>query len=182
MIFALTEGVRAELMTRGFPALVLIGPERPTTRRRHSVVLERDRDADETIGAPRGVGPNPARVFVRSPRYVARVYANEAHAAAMSWEHDREMDKLVDGVIAALDYWAKTQGAIFEPTGGRALRPEEIEGAETSTVACYELRFAMLRSVNRMDYDGSARDTATIHDVISTTRVSLDGDTFEEIE
>lgn len=183
MIFAIVEGVKAQLASHEFPVKVSIGPERPTTSRRHHVVVERDRDRDETIEAPIGSSVNPARVFVRRPAYAARVYAADYVSAALPWEHDREVDKLVDGVLVALRDWAQEQGALFVPTGGRPLPPTDVDGAETiARGACYELRFTMARSVDRKRYDGTARDTAVVADFESTTRVSLDGTTFEEID
>lgn len=183
MIFAIVEGVKEQLAAHEFPVKVSIGPERPTTGRRHHVVIERDRERDETIAAPMGSAVNPSRVFVRLPAYVARVYAADYVAAALPWEHDREVDKIVDGVLVALRDWAQEQGAIFAPTGGRPLPPKEVDGAETiARGACYELSFTMARSVDRKRYDGTANDTATIADVQNATRVSLDGTTFEEID
>jgi len=183
MIFAIVEGVKAQLAAHEFPVKVSIGPERPTTGRRHRVVIERDRERDEVIAAPVGSSANPARVYIRLPAYTARIYAADYVAAALPWEHDREVDKIVDGVLVALRDWAQEQGALFAPTGGRPLPPKDVDGAETiARGACYALSFTMARSVDRKAYDGTANDTATIAGTTNATRVSLDGDTFEEID
>ena len=181
MIFSIREGVRQDLLSRGFPVTVAIGPESPTARgsdrQQHRIVIEHD-----TSGGDSFVSINARRVLARMVGYVATVYAFDPSAGATSWEHLIELQQIVDGVIVALRDWAQAQGSIVEFVGGRVLSADTLQGATTAAVAGYSLTFRMGRSVNRKDYDGSGVPTAELEGISTASRVSLDGDTFEEID
>ena len=185
MIFAICQGVAESMTGRGFPVSVSPGPERPTAagpgRQRHRIVISRDTSAGDAIQPPVGVRRNGERIFARMVGYTARVYAFDPSAGALNWEHEDEVDCIVDGLLVALHDWAQEGRAILAVGQGRMLTPEELRASDGSVVAGYELPFRMGRSVDRRHYDGTERATATLTGIVTVTRVSLDGETFEDV-
>jgi hypothetical protein len=187
MMFAIRQGIVEYMREHGYPVAVDIGHDRPASRgaarHRGRIVLDRDPDGSETIGEPPGVRINPRRVAARMIAYRATIYATETKQGSMLWEHYAELDRYVDALVCALRDWCTAQKSLApEFTGARVLTAEELGGAEALHAVGYELKFRVGRSVDRRDYDGSAEPTADISEITTSTRVSLDGDTFEEIE
>lgn len=185
MIFAIREGLVAQLALHGFPVGVSIGEERPqargATRQRHRVVIDYDREGGDNVRVLIGAKANPNRVLANFVGCVLTIYASENRAGAMSWEHDVEVYRVLDGVLVALVDWCKAQGAIAEIVSGRLLTRDELGAAETSTVSGYRLAVRVGRSVDRKAYDGTGDPTGTVGSVATTTRVRLDDGTYEEV-
>ncbi|MFA6619113.1 MAG: hypothetical protein WCT23_08610 [Candidatus Neomarinimicrobiota bacterium] len=187
MIFAIREGLRENLTVQKFPVSVSIGRDRPlargASRQAHRIAIDFDREAGDNVRAPIGSKANPNRVMANFVGYVIEIFASEGRAGAMSWEHDVEVYRVLDGVLVALSDWSKAQGAITEIVSGRLMTTEELSGAgaETSTVSGYRLAVRVGRSVDRKEYDGSAQPTADIGSVTTATRVHLDDGTYEEV-
>jgi len=190
MIFAIREGLRANLLARKFPVSVSVGKDRPlalgASRQRHRVVIDHDRSIGDQITAPIGSKINPSRIFSRYVGYSVMIYAFEPQAGAQAWEHEVEVQRVVDGVLVALADWAQAQGSILQPLSGRMLTTEELQAAEASQVAGYVLQIRMGRSVNRVDYDGSGADTGVVFStntsVLLTRNEDEYGEMFEEVD
>lgn len=187
MIFSLREGLRQDLLARGFPVTVDCGMPRPASRgpsrQRHSVVLSRDYEqGDLLVAAP---GGNPDTLFARMVGYTITVFAFDPSAGALSWEHESEADKLIDALIVSIQDWVTAQKAWrWEYVSGRMLSASELYGdsAETTHTAGYQMQIRIGRAVNRLEYDGDLTyETADISSVNIDAEVSLDGDDYEEI-
>lgn len=187
MIFSIREGLRESLIERGFPVVVDCGESRPKLRgdirQRHRVVVYRDREGGDTREA--APGGSADILYVRMVGYKIEIYAFDPGAAAFPWEHDIEVDKLVDAVIVALNDWTVEQKAWrWEYVSGRMLTPQDLQGdsVEALPVSGYVMQVKVGRAVKRLEYDGDLTyGTAEITDVDFDTTVTLDGDDYEEI-
>jgi len=181
MIFAIRNGMLENLTAKGFPVSVACGTERPHAIQRHHVVI----DFDDTIGDAFGPAPggDADQILACRVGYAIRIYASAPNAGALAWEHRIEVGKLRDGVIVALVDWASEQHAgNVEIVSGRMMTAEELEAIDDPLIAGYALSVRIGRSVNRKRYDGSGQPTATLAGTTTTTRVTLDGATYEEID
>lgn len=188
MIFALQQGVKSELMARGYPVSVAIGPERfaasaPAGRpggaplQRFRIVLDYDREVGDSFPGHTGSG----YVMARHVGYVARVYASSSAPGAQEWEHTECVQQIVDALIVALHDWTRGFGTSLGVSRGRLLTSEELQGSEVALVAGYELRFGVGNAVVRLDFDGSGEETAVLHDVHVAAQVTLDGEDIEVV-
>jgi hypothetical protein len=112
--------------------------------------------------------------------YTIAVHVAEPSSGALVWEHEAELDRVVDGVLTSLYAWAvsaegRTRVEIV--TAGVVS-----QDAERPVFASYEIAVRVGRSVDERDYDGAFEDTAEIHGFDYTTEVTLDGDSVEEID
>jgi hypothetical protein len=186
MIFALREGLRANLLAQGFPVSVSCGPERvearSVSRVSHRVILEHDKQSPDAFGVI-ATQRNPARVQARFVAYAIRLYAFDPRPGAALWEHEIELQKLVDGVLVALFDWCVAQRATPPRiASGRMLSAEEMQSSETAVGAGYVLQFSVGRSVERRTYAGAGADEAVISDVVFTARANVDGGAYEDLD
>ena len=186
MIYRLAQDVAAALAERGFPFAVHYGPDRVSpsdlTAYAGRIVIERDREAGDTVGGPIGSrGQNPATPRVRRLGCVATVIARASVDGARVNEHEHDCDQAVDALIVALYDWAAEGRSIVEVGAGRYLQDEEINGAPVGVGVVYRLAFTVARAVEARTFEGAARETVTLDDVNTSVRVTLDGENFEPV-
>jgi len=186
VILAIREGVRVALEARGYPVKVTCGSlsalRLSLTPAVARIGIEYDRNSRDDIRGPVGTQRNPNRVFARFPQYRARVLASETRAGALAVEHDAECNRFADALMVALRDWAQAEGASLEIVDGGLVPASDVQGAEVMNMSVYELFFRMGRSVDRKNYDGSAQLEGAVGSASTTTRVTLDEQSFEEVD
>lgn len=186
MLYEASKEIQALLVAQRYPVKVKYGPERIKRGQYpsgHVIVLERARDADDTLSAPKGVNQNPRRVFDIALACKATIYARSSLGGAHAGDHERETEKVRDAFLAALAKWyagarAGTTAGI-QVSGARFSAPEE-EGPEKWPGAVYEMRFTIPRGVFDRAYAGeqnagAARPTGTATGIGNTTIASAPG-------
>ena len=183
MIHQLAFDLAARLETMLFPAAVLYGPEHVVREGPESMRIMVERDADGVITAsPVGHKVNPRSRAVREIGVRLTIAAQSPLAGAMLHEHQRECDAVVDAVVYSLLGWAAKGKSRITFVSGAYLRPEDFDGAEFSAAGVmYELRFRVARGVDGRNYEGVGAATGAATGVSNTTRVSLDGEDYEEV-
>ena len=156
MIYAMTRDVSALLTERKYPVRVEYGPEQTARVAPHSViVIERDKQADETIEAAHGLNRNAKKVLARYLPCVAKIYACSTQEGARVNEHEHECDRFVDALLGALYRWAKEAQAEVKIKGARFLPDAESVDVATWPGVVYQLTFAVGRGVFVRDYTGA---------------------------
>lgn len=168
MIYALCRDVAALLADRKFPLPVEYGPERTVRAFPQSViVIDRDRDASETISAAHGTGRNPKKVLARYLPCRALVWAASTEDGARVNEHEHECDRYVDGLLAALDDWATEAKAEINFTSARFAKPTDA-GVELAAEieawpgVVYLVTFTVGRGVYARKYTGAGQPEGTV--------------------
>jgi hypothetical protein len=177
VIYEMARDVGARMLARKFPVLVVYGPER---MQRESydpiIVIERDRGGSDGLAAASGQQRNPRKIMTRTLAVRASIYARSSLPGAMVQDHERECERLVDGLLVALFEWqtAERAGAV-SVSGARYLSAADRNDVETWPGVVYELRFNVPRAVFAMTYEGEAKPTAAILGIRSRTEVSAPG-------
>jgi hypothetical protein len=186
MLYEAAKQIQTLLSAQLYPVKVKYGPERikrghyPSG---HVIVLERARDADDTLGPPKGINQNPRRLFDIALACKATIYARSSLGGAHDGDHEREAEKIRDAFLAALAKWyagaraGTTAGVRF--SGGRFKEATD-EGPEKWPGAVYELRFAVPRGVFDRAYvgeqnAGAARPSGAATGIGNTTVASAPG-------
>ena len=184
MIYALTSNLADIFAARKFPTQFHYGPE-PLERLgffSHTIVIQRDTPHGDLVGAPIGIRRNPRLVRVRSIGVVANIFAQSTLPGARINEHEHECDQVVDALIVALYEWGVASGAGEIQIGeSRYLSSGERDDVEQWPGVVYLMRFMVPRAVLTRDYDGAAQPTGAPTGVSLVSRVSTDGESFEEI-
>lgn len=186
MILAIREWLRSQLSDWGYPVRVTVGdlsparfPAAPTMAR---VGIDYDLTNDDEIRGPVGIRSNPNRVYARYPMYRIKIFAAETRAGALGCEHVKECYRFVDAVLVALHDWAQAGGAVLEIANGGLMSADELQGADVLNMAAYQLFFRMGRSVDRRHYDGSGHPEGLVTGTSTTTRLTLDEDSYEDVD
>jgi hypothetical protein len=175
----MTVDVDAALKARHFPIETEYGP-RPTglvyphTR----IVIDRDRDATETIEAAHGTQRNAKKVLARYIPCRALIYACSTVEGARVNEHEHECDRYVDGLLSALHEWAKRENAEIQIKGARfATKADGVDELETWPGVVYLLTFAVGRGVYRRTYTGAGQPEGSVAaaGMRGTVQVRTDG-------
>ena len=184
MIFDLAQDVAADLASRKFPVEVRYGREPVLSRGygSHTVTFSRDdQSGDGTPESPRGSKRNPDYRYTRGLGVVALLFIASGLPGAMQHEHERECDLVVDGLLTAIEDWAKEAMSAIEWGHLGYLAPDQVDGTEHRAAIVYEVRFQVLRGVYRKDYDGGYPATAELSSATTETRVLLPDDTYEVV-
>lgn len=190
-LYPMSKDIQTLLAAKKFPLRVHYGPERMHREAypENVVIIERDREADDTIGPPKGVQPNPRKVNARGLASVATIYARSARAGAHVGDHETLCEKFVDAVLAALSNWAKASRAVHIPiTSARYLSAaerlqvarEHAPGVEAPKIeawpgAVYRIKFLVPRALLDLDYAGEGLPTAELEGFASRTDVYAPG-------
>lgn len=160
MLYEMHHDLRGMLEALGFPTRWVYGPT-PTDLLNYPdslVVIERDRNASDTIRAVQGVQRNARKMRVRDLVAQIRIYARSTVPSAHIGNHERECEKIVDAVIIALEEWGTAGRAGNIPiTEAKYLSAEERQDVEIWPGVVYSIKFAVPRSVQKRDYAGQAR-------------------------
>lgn len=182
MIGELARGVEAILRGRKFPVRVEVAPRLETEAAHYAITLDLDRVKGDDVKPPEGTRSNPPVHWARGVGLAAIVLGASPLAGARPEDHIRAVDALVDAFLVALREWGVGASFAIAVSEVRALSPEERGGGERPRGEAYVVRFLARRHVVAVDYSGAGEDTATVASVATSSRVSLDGTTFEEID
>ncbi len=175
----MSQWVGASLAARKYPVRVEYGPESTVRVAPQSViVIDRDRDASETIGAAHGVQRNVKKVLGRALPCRALVFACSTEEGARVQEHEHECDRYVDGLLSALEEWTtRAQTAVTYGGARFAKSGDGVEGVELQTWpgVVYLVTFAIGRGVYARDYTGAGQPempvaAAGLHGTINVRR------------
>lgn len=177
MIYEMSRDIGARLEAAKFPVRVVYGPEQ-TAREIYDpvIVIERDRGGSDRITPPQGQQSNPRKYMTRWLAARATIYAKSSLDGATVWDHERECEKLVDGLLVALTEWqtAERAGAI-NVAEARYLAASERNDVETWAGVVYVLRFSVPRAVFKLTYLGEARPTQALSGHRNQTIASTPG-------
>jgi hypothetical protein len=168
MIYGMARDLQDKLTARKFPTQIEYGPRRMAVEAWHDhlVIIERDRDATDSLAPANGLQTNPRRICNRGLAVKATIYARSALDDARVNEHEHECEQIVDALIVALQEWgteARARLGDVTPTvsESRYLKLSEFPEQETWPGVVYVLRFRVMRGVVVRDYEGSARPTGS---------------------
>ena len=192
MIHNLGVLLQADLRTRGCPLPVVDGPEgrkgQAMTFVPERIVLERAGGDGYSPGKGTNIPGARRAAWFRDVGVKATIYVKSPRAGATTFEHYERAEHVLDMVITSLEHVCKsdTIRAAYALTGGEFLVPEDLETTERPNGAAYELRFSINRGISVETWAGAGPVTTTVGDVdgvtvSTTTRVSLDGDDFENV-
>jgi len=178
MLYEMHHDLRQMLEDLGFPTRWVYGPT-PTDIENYPdslIVIERDRNASDTIRSVQGVQRNARKLRVRDLAAQIRIYARSTVPSAHIGNHERECEKIVDAVIVALAEW----GAAARATGSNGIVPTEakyLSAADREEVeiwpgVVYSLKFEVPRSVQKRTYAGAAQPEGGPAHFRSQTRVT----------
>lgn len=190
-LYPLSKDLQTLLRAKNFPLRVFYGPER-THREAYPenvIVVERDREASDTLTEPRGAQRNPRKMRVRGLQGIATIYARNSKAGAGVGDHETLCEKFVDALLVALEHWATATKAIEIPiTESRylsfaerlALAKEHAPGVEA--VACeqwpgavYRVKFTVPRALLDLNYAGDGSPTGTLAAPGIASRTDVEG-------
>lgn len=177
-LYPLSKDIQGLLRAKNFPLRVHYGPERMHREGYpdNVVIIERDREASDTIGPPRGVQRNPRKMRVRGLAGAATIYARSSKAGAHVGDHETLCEKFVDALLVALEHWATETRAIEIPvTESRYLSADErlqlarthAPGVDATAIeqwpgAVYRIKFAVPRALLDLNYAGEGLPTGTL--------------------
>jgi hypothetical protein len=188
VIYTMASEIATRLVGRGFPIEARYEGERICSAvgvvgRR--IDFERDKRVPDAFYPFPGGQRNPRATGVRGVAVVATIYGQSSKRGARAAEHQRDCDQLLDALLVELREWSvEARAGEPEIVSGRLLGPDDFTGVDMPQGAAYELHFRIPRAILRRDYIGDAEPTGTIASsaVFSPVRVSLDGQTYEEVE
>lgn len=176
------------MRAKGFPVAVVYGPEIATrTAGANSgvVVVERDRQANDTIAAPQGFERNPRKLFTWERSAKATVLVRSQLPGATMGDHERECERFVMGLIAALRTWGTSErvGVIRFGEMGMLTDEERNHFAGIPSAGCaYLVRFRVPTGLPDLSYTpesagtaGAPLPTGQATGVSNTTRLGLVG-------
>ncbi len=164
MIRKLAQTIADELAARRCPLPVVLGPERADSISwtNERIVIERDKDREETLLPPTKSKPNPVMLFVRPIRGKITIYAREPEANAMQDEHDARADSVVDRVLCALHLALTGRKAGWSIDKTQPVKIPDLEQSECQGGAIYEILFTTMRAVNDVTWTGASSPEATV--------------------
>lgn len=181
MIYEMGRSLEALMRARNFPVAVVYGPDgldRIVGANTHVLVVERDREAGDTVGPARGAQRNARRLFTFAIGVRVTVFARSQIPGAHLGDHERECERIVRGLLASLHRWAASERAApleFGPCG-----MVEIEGYEKLPGCKYALQFRVPTGLEDLAYTheaagtaGSPSPTTNATGVDNTTALSL---------
>lgn len=179
MIYELHRDVQATLQSRGYPVHMVYGSAFAETEKYpYMVRFERDREGQDTVGAPRGAQKNPRKLATRTLAGLVTMWARSSERNAHVGEHEAEAEKLVDAVIAAMLDW-KTEGRVTLQFGaGSYQKSSDREDTVVWPGVRYEQKFTVTRGLLVRNYAGAARPETPVLDVAQSTLVKGPGGVY----
>lgn len=187
MIHEIAVELRAALVANGCPVPVV--DSRDASERgqanavpRERIVVGRVIGEPEPIVGPKGTGRNPIHIRDRHLAAKVTIWAQSPRPGALSFEHERRCDTIVDQVIGQLVKVLSARKNGGSALGaGRMVEPVDAKGAEIPNFAVYEIPFSVPRAVEMRTWAGAAATEATLGGVggitlASSTTTSLPGD------
>ena len=176
MIHDIAVELQAYLLAQGVPLKVIDGPEPPTTTwGRERIVVEHTRAADK-YGPAMSTRANSKHRRTRTPTYKLTIYAQAPAPGAVTFEHNRRAEVLLEMVLVAMDNVAASilnRANGWTPVSSALLPPADLEKSERPAGAVYELTFTFDRPVVVQTFARAARAEFTPAGFMtSTTRVS----------
>lgn len=146
MIRDVVKAIEAQLRAHGCPIPVVTGaePHGPNTGGRERIVIEYDYDASDSFAGPRGHGVNPKFVCSCTDALKATIYAQSGRSGALLSEHETRAKQIRAQLLTALDEGVRGElKLLWSPTGGRFVRPADLEASAKLPGAAYELTFTV---------------------------------------
>ena len=183
MIYAMTQALQDKFYAKKFPTAFEYGPRRLHVDAQwldHLVIVERDREASDTLEPVNGARNNPRCYCNRGQSVKATIYARSNLDGARVNEHEAECEQIVDAFIVALFQWGTESKALLgdvTPTISerRYLKLSEFPEAEAWPGVVYLIRFRVMRGVYERDYEGNARPIGSATGVANELDVQLNG-------
>lgn len=178
MIRDIADALQARLREKGCPIPVVTSaePSKTNTGGRERIVVEHDYDGNDAYSGPKSQHGNPKHVMTRTVAAKLTVYAQSVKAGAQLFEHHRRAEQILDVVLASMDLVTRDDLQVaWRPTGGRFIRPEDLETSAKLPGVVYELTFTADRAVTQVTWRGDAAPEVTLPagSVASTTRVQF---------
>jgi hypothetical protein len=177
-IFDLYQAIADDMDRRKFPITFAYGPLRQAhALGSYVLVIERDRDATDTIEPTTGVKTNPRRVANRGLGVKASIFVRSPLPGATIAEHEFDCEQMVDALIDAVLTSGRTAtGAAWVEFGeARYMKPAELDhldGVETWPGVAYLLKWRIPRGVTRADFKGAGLPTGAATATSNVIRVS----------
>ncbi len=195
-MYRFSKDVETLLHAKRFPLKVHYGPERMHREGypENVIVVERDREASDTLGPPRGQQRNPRKLRSRGLQGVAHVYARNSKAGARIGEHEDLCEKFNDALFAAFVKWATSERAegftinehrYLSAAERLALAKEHAPGTEATKIeqwpgVVYRVKFTLPRALFDLDYSGEGLEEADLGGTSNRTDVYLTGQSSED--
>jgi hypothetical protein len=177
MIYEMSNDIRDMLVARKFPIPLVYGPEIAGSESLATrIVVERDRDAADQLGPPRGARANPRGVFTRELCGKATIYASSTIPGAHIGDHEHDCEQYIDAFLVAFREWCssrKHDGAVF--TELRYLKAEEFNAPSVWPGVAYVIRFRVPRGVFALTFSGDGRPTQKLGGFQNRTEVTTAG-------
>jgi len=175
--------IEEQLRAREFPIRVAYGPERFSREGggHFAIVISRDRGAPDVISVV-GAQRNPQKIRVRSLAARADIYARSSTPGAMREDHETILEQFADAFMVELYEWGLAAKAGPIPITEARFWSNEERQVLGSVGDVYMFRFLLPRAVCKRAFDGSALPTGEVAEFITTTKVSIDGETYETVE
>lgn len=179
MLYQIALELEAALKAQGVPFPVVFGPEpaKDLFAATDRIVFEHRGPGADSFEVTRATHPNPRSTYRRQQGAVIRIYARAGDSNATWHEHAELAEKVLDHVIAELDFIVRGRRNVLSLGAGGFIEPEDATGSSVPGGAVYELLLEIDRGIERRKWDGSARPTVTIGPppdvpITSTTKVS----------
>jgi len=175
MIHSMSLDLEEKLRSRGFPLRVRYGPERVSREGYKTViVMARDHESGDSIGAPKGNQRNPRYRFARRLGCVAEIFAASTKPGAAVHDHEGLCDAITDAFLVALYEWgAEAKVGNIDITSSKYLTKAERNDIERWPGLVYQVRFNVARGVYQLDFEGGAQLEG------SYTKVANETNTFD---
>ena len=186
MIHEIGVELRAALVANGCPVPVVDSTDlsergQANAVPRERIVVGRVIGEPEPIVGPKGTGRNPLHIRDRHLAAKVTIWAQSPRPGALSFEHERRCDTIIDQVIGQLVKVLSARKNSYEIGAGRFIEPVDAKGSEIPNFAVYEIPFVVGRAVEMRTWAGAAAAEATLGGVggitlTSRTTTSLSGD------
>lgn len=165
MIFDLAKRVKATLQEKNCPIPVVLDPEKSKSTGYYPerIVFEHDLRGSDSFDAPKSQSPRTSEChYTRTVAAKATIYARSPRAGSVLFEHRERLEAVLDMVLVALRKNVTGTKRFWSPKSGGFFVPADLEGSDAHAGAAYELKFEIERPVLETDWDGSAKDEATV--------------------
>jgi hypothetical protein len=164
MLYAIAQELAAALQLQGVPFPVVFGPEPADDlyAAADRIVIQYRGPGADSFESMRGSHPNPRSTYRRQQGAVIRIYARASESNATWHEHAELAEKVLDHVIAELDYIVRGRRNVLTLRAGGFIEPEDAKGSAIAGGAVYELELAIDRGIERRTWAGAKRPEATI--------------------
>lgn len=175
--YLLMRNVSEKMRARNYPVRFEYAPDAVAREGRDlTIVVERDREQGDTLGAPTGAQRQADSARKRMLGCIARFYVKSSKPNATVWDHEELCDHVVDAFLFALYEWgAEGRAGDLPVTESRYLGASELKQEERWAGLVYQIRFKVPRGLRGVTYEGQGRPTGEASAVASRTDVSGPG-------